>query len=147
MTSYRSVPMPLILVWGGLSDFTCHHSSKWWHQGPGCFYFPPMPSGAQGVLSLPRQRQSKMEEAHWLLTASTWMMHMKLWSHFMELALWWARQLPGRLRNVQECFIWETLSLTQAQMWYLCTLSKDISCITGLSSYLILCLSWFPVLL
>lgn len=88
-----------------------------------------------------------MEEAHWLLTASTWMMHMKLRSHFMELALVAGGGTAGEAEKCAGVFHWETQSLTQAQMWYLCRLPEDISCMTGLSSYLILCLSWLPVLL
>lgn len=57
-----------------------------------------------------------MEEAHWLLTASTWMMHMKLRSHFMELALVAGGGTAGEAEKCAGVFHWETVSDTSTDV-------------------------------
>lgn len=57
-----------------------------------------------------------MEEAHWLLTASTRMMRMELRSHFKELALVAGRVTAGEAEKWAGVSIWETLSDTSTDV-------------------------------
>ena len=103
------------------------------------------------ALSLPQQRKSKMQEVHcpprWKYAQNS--------IHIPRKGVSRTGLVPLTTQEIEKCarvfHLLKTISDTSTDCgtfnWILYMLLKDISCIIGLPSFLILCQSWLPVLL